>query len=159
MLLLIPNRTFCSFRHHMPPDQVRLVKSWSWLVTDGSTRNSGLTNLDRLTCQKKYDWVFTVCITLARWGPWLDIEGYEDSTRHGFWLAYFDFGYRNEPCCTLLCALLTHFKVFIKQSVRGILVQIIVQLPASVLGQVWCFNVLSAPPPVLKLSTDDRRQA
>ena len=59
-------------------------------------------------------------------------------------------------CCNLLCALLTHFKVFIKQPVRGILIQIVVQFPARVLVQVWCFNVLPAPPPVLELPTNDR---
>ena len=60
--------------------------------------------------------------------------------------------------CTLLGTLLTHFKVFIKQSMRGILIQIIVQLPARVLGQVWCVNVLSTPPPVLELPANHTTQ-
>ena len=53
------------------------------------------------------------------------------------------------------CAVLTHLKVFIKQPVHGILSQVIVQFPTCVFGQVGGFNILTASPPVLKLSVEN----
>ena len=53
------------------------------------------------------------------------------------------------------CAVLTHLEVFIKQPVHGILSQVIVQFPTCVFGQVGGFNILTASPPVLKLSVEN----